>query len=120
MEGIKLTSKYVMSPECAEIELQNRKKERCRTLYLALKNDFSDLESENFREHWFNRARHLKELGCWFHYNILVRKARDYVNHKGDYPDYLNLVRQVKKSTESSSCLSFSSFAGDTDEETEK
>lgn len=114
-----MTSKYVMSPECADIELQNRKKERCRALYLALKSDFSDLESENFRENWFIRARHLKELGCWLHYNILIRKARDYVNHKGDYPDYSYLVRQIKKSSESSSCLKFSSVGegGDSHEE---
>ncbi|HJH28050.1 MAG TPA: hypothetical protein C5S37_15100 [Methanophagales archaeon] len=47
-------------------------KEACQKLYREFKEDMPDLESQSFRNHWFERANRLRELGCWYHYEILV------------------------------------------------
>lgn len=60
-------------------------KNECQALYRELKRDFGDLNSASFKKHWLSRAYRLKELGCWFHYMILKRKAREYLNGEGDY-----------------------------------
>lgn len=62
-------------------------KNDCKALYRELKEDFGDLDSVNFRGHWFARAYRLKELGCWWHHALLIRKARDYLKGKGDYSE---------------------------------
>jgi len=61
-------------------------KERCRRLYRELKEDIADLESDNFRKLWFERLDILKKAGCWWHYAVLKRKAREYIQGKGEYP----------------------------------
>jgi hypothetical protein len=61
------------------------KKEHCQKLYRELKSDFGDLDSAAFRGHWFSRAQQLKEAGCWWHYSVLKRKAKDYLAKKGDF-----------------------------------
>lgn len=53
-------------------------KEECKALYRELKMDFGDLDSLNFRVLWFERAYRLKERGCFWHYSVLMRKAKDY------------------------------------------
>ena len=68
------------------------KKSECKELYRQLKDDMRDLDSVNFRPHWFERAKVLQERGCWYHYNILIRKARDYLAHKGDYNQYCAIL----------------------------
>ena len=65
-------------------------KEECKKLYRSLKNDIEDLESSNFRGLWFERVHRLKENGCWWHYSILMRKGREYLEGKGDYPSSLH------------------------------
>ena len=62
-------------------------KEECKALYRELKRDFGDLDSVNFKELWFVRARALKERGCFWHYAVLIRKSRDYLKGKGDYSE---------------------------------
>lgn len=56
----------------------NDKKEKCQELYRKLKNDMGDLESITFRCLWFERVQQLKEAGCWWHYSVLMRKAKDF------------------------------------------
>jgi len=65
-------------------------KEECKRLYRELKEDIADLESDNFRKLWFERLDILKKAGCWWHYAVLKRKARDYMRGKGEYHHILN------------------------------
>jgi len=107
-----MSTSYKMTVECADIELRRQKKERCKRLYAELKRDLTDLDSVDFRAHWYHRAACLKEAGCWWHYNVITRKAREYLAEQGDYWGYSSLLRQVKKNKHStplkivcSSCL---------------
>ena len=61
-------------------------KEECKQLFEALVADIDDLESINFKAHWFFRAGLLRGNGCWWHYMVLMRKARDKLNSKR-YPN---------------------------------
>jgi hypothetical protein len=53
-------------------------KEECKRLYAELLRDIGDLESVSFRENWLSRLDHLRELGCWWHYSLLRRRATLY------------------------------------------
>jgi len=66
-------------------------KDKCRKLYRELKKDIADLESVNFRELWFDRLEILKKNGCWWHYSVLKRKAKDYMQGKGEYHHILDI-----------------------------
>ena len=61
-------------------------KKACQQLYRELKNDINDLESSSFRGLWFSRIEQLKDAGCFWHFMVLKRKARDYEKGKGDNP----------------------------------
>jgi len=72
-------------------------KEQCKALYADLKQDLPDLDSINFRSHWYYRAWCLKESGCWWHYNVIMEEAKKYLAGEGDYPGYSKLLKEVKK-----------------------
>jgi len=109
-----MNDSHRMSVESKELEIavKKQKKEQCSSLYRELKRDLTDLASVDFRPHWFYRAACLKAAGCWWHYKIILRKAREYLSEQGDYWGYSYLLRQVKKNQQSallekvgSSCL---------------
>jgi len=56
-------------------------KERVRWYYRRLKEDFSDLchSNQEYVEIWVEKARNLRLIGAWYHYMILIRKAKEYV-----------------------------------------
>jgi len=74
-------------------------KERVRSYYRQLKEDMIDLchEDHIVAEEWIRRAKNLRLIGAWYHYMILIRKAKDYV--KETCPCYLKrlktLLRQI-------------------------
>ena len=63
----------------AEGDRVREKKERCQKLYQELLDEVEDLGSSTFRPLWFARARVLREVGCWWHYSVLLRKGREYL-----------------------------------------
>lgn len=53
-------------------------KKYCKRLYKELRADIPDLNSATFSEHWFFRAKQLKDAGCWWHYKKLLDIAKRY------------------------------------------
>lgn len=47
-----------------------------------MKEDIGDLESDNFRKLWLDKLKMLKDEGCWWHYMVLKRKAKEYIRRK--------------------------------------
>ena len=73
-------------------------KEGCKGLYAELKRDMADLENINFRGLWFFRLGLLHENGCWWHYKVLKRQSREYLEGRGLYPlGYDYVLREYKK-----------------------
>ena len=52
--------------------------EECKAIYLELAGSIEDLESKDFGEHWYHRAKRLKELGCGKLYKYAIKKAEEY------------------------------------------
>ena len=63
----------------AEEDRDRAKKERCQQLYAELMEEVEDLGSITFRTLWFARAKVLKDVGCWWHYSLAIKKGRDYL-----------------------------------------
>ena len=70
-------------------------KERVRVYYRRLKEDMVDLCHENseYTRLWVQKAKNLRLVGAWFHYMVLIRKARDYV--KVNCPCYLDRFERI-------------------------
>ena len=63
-------------------------KERVRKYYQMLKEDFADLchADSEYTKMWIEKAKNLRLVGAWYHYMILIRKAKEYV--KKECPCY--------------------------------
>lgn len=70
-------------------------KERVREYYRQLKEDFVDLCHENgiYVEMWVEKAKNLQLVGAWYHYMILIRKAKEYV--KKNCPCYYQRLLSI-------------------------
>ena len=58
---------------------------KCNKLYRNLKGDMEDLNTDNFRELWFERVEKLRDLGCLKLFEKLKREGMDYLKHIGYY-----------------------------------
>jgi len=72
-------------------------KERVREYYRRLKEDMADLchEDAEYVRLWVRKAKNLKLVGAWFHYMVLIRKAREYI--KRNCPCYLDRFERIRK-----------------------
>jgi len=66
----------------------------CIEGFEKLKNDLPDLDSTNFREHWFYRARaFLLDTKCSYRYGILMRLAESRLREgRGIGIDRINII----------------------------
>ena len=58
-------------------------KERVREYYRMLKDEMIDLchSDSEYTKMWIEKAKNLKIIGAWYHYMILIRKAKEYVRN---------------------------------------
>jgi len=70
-------------------------KERVREYYRRLKDEMVDLCHENpeYCRIWVEKAKNLRIVGAWYHYMILIRKAKEYV--KKNCPCYYQRLLSI-------------------------
>ena len=75
-------------------------KKRVRAYYRQLKEDMPDLchEWPEVAEEWVKKAQNLQLVGAWYHYKILIRKAKEYV--KRNCPCYFVRFQRILKRNE--------------------
>ncbi len=70
-------------------------KERVREYYRKLKDEFPDLchEDSEYVKVWVEKAKNLRIVGAWYHYMVLIRKAKEYVRKNCPcYEERLNAI----------------------------
>ena len=70
-------------------------KERVREYYQMLKEDFADLchSDPEYTKMWIEKAKNLQLVGAWYHYMVLIRKAKEYV--KKNCPCYYKRLLSI-------------------------
>jgi len=73
-------------------------KERVREYYQMLKDEMVNLCHVNseYVELWVKKVKNLQLVGAWYHYMILIRKAKEYVKKECPcyYHRFLSFLRK--------------------------
>ncbi|MCK4529359.1 hypothetical protein KAW18_18500, partial [candidate division WOR-3 bacterium] len=76
----------------------------CIEGYEKLKSEFDQLESPEFREHWFYRAKLLLVKRCSYRYLILLKLAKEHIRKGRD--SGIDRITSVRITNSNSSILS--------------